>query len=124
LMKPLWVQFCLDFPQLKNDYIIKSEFGLDYVKENMFKEAKEMEVMTARKDQVIKILGLKDSEGKSYFNLKFALDRWLGMSAQDMMDNQKAKKKAEEKKKEAEKEKTKEGEGEGESEGSSEEFKI
>lgn len=121
LMKPLWVQFCLDFPQLKNDYIIKSEFGLDYVKENMFRQAKEMEVMTARKDQVLKILGLKDSEGKSYFNLKFALDRWLGMSAQDMSDNQKMKEKAAEKKKEEEGDKKEGGES---AEGSAEEFKI
>jgi len=109
-MKPLWVQFCLDFPQLKNDYIIKSEFGLDYVKENMFKEAKEMEVMTARKDQVIKILGLKDSTGKSYFSLRFVIDRWLGVSHQDMLDNERAKKKAEEEKKEAEKKEGGEGE--------------
>ena len=121
LMKPLWVQFCLDFPQLKNDYIIKSEFGLDYVKENMFRQAKEMEVMTARKDQVLKILGLNDSEGKSYFNLKFALDRWLGMSAQDMSDNQKMKQKAAEKKKEEEGDKKEGGES---AEGSAEEFKI
>jgi hypothetical protein len=120
-MKPLWVQFCLDFPQLKNDYIIKSEFGLDYVKENMFKEAKEMEVMTARKDQVLKIIGLKDGEGKPYFNLKFALDRWLGMSAQDMADNQKMKEEAAEKKKKEEGNKEEGAEGE---EGSAEEFKI
>jgi len=95
---------------MKNDYLIKSEFGLDYVKENMFKEAKEMEVMTARKDQVIKILGLKDSEGKSYFNLKFALDRWLGISNQDMLDNEKFKEEAKKKKEKSEGEEKKEGE--------------
>jgi hypothetical protein len=122
LMKPLWVQFCLDFPQFKNDYLIKSEFGLDYVKENMFIESKEMDVMTARKDQVIKILGLKDSEGKSYFSLNFALDRWLGMNNQDFLDNAEYKRKAlEKKKKEEEKEKTEEGGEEGET---PEEFKI
>jgi hypothetical protein len=121
LMKPLWVQFCLDFPQLKNDYIIKSEFGLDYVKENMFREAKEMEVMTARKDQVLKIIGLKDSEGKPYFNLKFALDRWLGMTAQDMADNQKMKEEAAEKKQKEEGKKEEGGEG---TEEAPEEFKI
>jgi hypothetical protein len=121
LMKPLWVQFCLDFPQLKNDYIIKSEFGLDYVKENMFKEAKEMEVMTARKDQVLKIIGLKDGEGKSYFHLKFALDRWLGMTPQDMADNQKMKEEAAKKKKNEERGKEEGGE---ETEGTPEEFKI
>ena len=102
LMKPLWVQFCLDFPNLKNDYIIKSEFGLDYVKENMFREAKEMEVMTARKDQLLKISGLLNSEGKKYFSMDFLVDRFLGMNNQDISDNKKAKEKAEEKKKEAE----------------------
>ena len=117
-MKPLWVQFCLDFPHLKNDYIIKSEFGLDYVKENMFKEAKEMEIMSARKDQVIKILGLKNAEGKPYFSLQFLLDRYLGMTAQDRLDNEKAKKEAAENKKEGE------GKEEAKPEEGSEEFKL
>lgn len=123
LIKPLWVQFCLDFPNLKNDYIIKSEFGLDYVKENMFTQAKEMEILTARKDQVIKIAGLKDNQGKAYFNLDFVIERYLGMSAQDRIDNEKAKKKAlEEKEKEEGKEKEKEEGGEEEKGG--EEFKL
>ena len=102
LMKPLWVQFCLDFPNLKTDYILKSEFGLDYVKENMFREAKDMEVMVARKDQVIKISGLLNSEGKKYFSMDFLVDRFLGMNNQDISDNKKAKEEAAEKKKEAE----------------------
>ncbi len=123
LIKPLWVQFCLDFPNLKNDYIIKSEFGLDYVKENMFTQAKEMEILTARKDQVVKIAGLKDNQGKSYFNLDFVIERYLGMSAQDRIDNEKAKKKAlEEKEKEEEGEEGKEEGGEEEKGG--EEFKL
>ena len=54
LVKPLWVQFCLDHPEMKKDYLLKSEFGLDYVKENQFTKQKEIELLTARKDQVIK----------------------------------------------------------------------
>jgi hypothetical protein len=100
-MKPLWVQFCLDFPHLKKDYIIKSEFGLDYVKENIFREAKEMEVLAARKDQVIKISALMNSEGKKYFNMDFLVDRFLGVKGQDLVTNKKFKEKAAEKKKEA-----------------------
>lgn len=112
LIKPLWVQFCLDFPELKNDYVIKSEFGLDYVKENMFKEAKEMEIMTARKDQMNKMVGLKNAEGKPYFSLDYIVDRFLGMANQDRLDNDKAKKKAAEKKKKEEEEGGEEKEGE------------
>ena len=126
LMKPLWVQFCLDFPHLKTDYLIKSEFGLDYVKENIFKEAKEMEVLLSRKDQLIKISGLMDSMGKKYFNMDFLVDRWLGVKGQDLLDNKKSKEKiAEEKKKEAEKTEEAPAEG-GESKeaGGDEEFKL
>ena len=112
LMKPLWVQFCLDFPELRDDYIIKSEFGLDYVKENMFRKAKEAEVMLARKDQVLKIAELKDSEGKAYFNLDFAINRWLGMTNQDLLDNKRIKKEKLEKKKAEEGKEGKEGSGE------------
>jgi len=100
-MKPLWVQFCLDFPNLKKDYIIKSEFGLDYVKENIFREAKEMEVLTARKDQVIKISALMNSAGKKYFNMDFLVDRFLGVKGQDLVANKKAKEKTAEEKKKA-----------------------
>ena len=126
LMKPLWVQFCLDFPELKKDYILKSEFGLDYVKENMFRESKDMEVMTARKDQVIKISALKNSEGKNYFSMDFLIDRFLGMTNQDLLDNKKAKEKAAEAKKEAEGATGATGaEGAtGEEEGGGEEFKL
>jgi hypothetical protein len=120
-MKPLWVQFCLDFPHLKTDYIIKSEFGLDYVKENIFREAKEMEVLLARKDQIIKISGLMDSMGKKYFSMDFLVDRWLGVKGQDLLDNKRSKKETE-KEKEKEKEKT-EG-GESTESGGGEEFKL
>jgi hypothetical protein len=115
LMKPLWVQFCLDFPELRDDYIIKSEFGLDYVKENMFKRAKETEVLLARKDQVLKIVELKNSEGKPYFNLDFAINRYLGMSTQDLLDNKRIKE---------EKLKKKNEEGKEGEESSGNEFKL
>jgi hypothetical protein len=126
LMKPLWVQFCLDFPHLKKDYLIKSEFGLDYVKENIFREAKEMEVLLARKDQIIKISGLMNSEGKKYFNMDFLVDRWLGVKGQDLLDNNKAKKKAAEEKKKAEEEAGTSGEegGSTEASGDAGEFKL
>lgn len=92
LMKPLWVQFCLDFPELKDDCIIKSEFGLDYVKENTFRRSKEIEVLSSRKDQVIKMAGLRNSDGTPYFNIDFLISRFSGMSTQDIIDNKKIKK--------------------------------
>ena len=50
--------------------------------------------MVARKDQVIKISGLLNSEGKKYFSMDFLVDRFLGMNNQDISDNKKAKEEA------------------------------
>lgn len=119
LTKPLWIQFCLDFPQRKNDYLLKSEFGLDYVKENYFTMAKEIELMTSRKDQLIKMYGLKDSEGKPYFNIDYLVNRYSGMTSQDLLQNDDLKKKLAKKKEEEEKKEGEEGEKE-----QGEEFKL
>ena len=88
---------------------------MDYVKENQFTKQKEIELLTARKDQVIKIAGLKKSDGTNYFSMKYVLDRYWGMNDQDRIANEEYKKRAEEKKK------AEGGEGEGEK---GEEFKL
>ena len=110
LLKPLWIQFCLDHPEHKKDFMVKSQFGLDYVKDNSFAEIKYMEILNARKDQVTKIAGLLDADGTPYFSLKYVLDKYLGMTDDDKIANEKAKEAAEKKKKEKEKEAAESGE--------------
>ena len=100
MLKPLWIQFCLDYPEHEKDYMIKSQFGLDYVKDNSFAEIRYMEILNARKEQVTKISGLKDAEGNPYFSLRYVLDKYLGMTDDDKVANENAKLRAEEKKKE------------------------
>ena len=100
IIKPLWVQICLDHPELKNDYILKSELGLDYVKENIFLKRKEQEVMQIRKDQIVKLYGLKNSEGKSYFDLDFLSEKWMGLTYDQISLNRKIKEEIAKKKKE------------------------
>jgi hypothetical protein len=108
LLKPLWVQFCLDYPEHRKDFMIKSQFGLDYVKDNSFAETRYMEILNARKDQVTKIAGLLDAEGKPYFSIKYVLDKYLGMTDDDRLANQNAKEAALKKKKEEEEKAAKE----------------
>lgn len=117
LIKPLWIQFCLDYPEHKKDFLVKSQFGLDYVKDNSFAEIRYMEILNARKDQVTKISGLTDSEGKPYFSLRYVLDKYLGMTDDDRVANEKAKEKDAEKKKKAAEEEAKKAEAAGTAEG-------
>lgn len=104
MLKPLWVQFSLDNPKYQKDFMVKSQFGLDYVKDNSFAEIRYMEILNARKEQVNKISSLMDADGKPYFSLRYVLDRYLGMTDEDKLANENAKIKAEKRKKEEEKE--------------------
>lgn len=131
LIKPLWIQFAMDYPEFSKNFIVKSQFGLDYVKDNNFAELKYMELLNARKDQVNKIAGLQDGEGNPYFSLKYVLDKYLGMSDDDKVANERAKERAkkrkeeEERKKKEEESKESEGKDEGEEpEPESDEFKL
>jgi len=98
LMKPLWVQFCIDHPHLKDDWTIKSQLGLDFVKENMFVQAKYMETLTARKDQILKIAGVMKPDGTPLFSLRYLIDRYSGMTDNDRTANEEYKRRALEKK--------------------------
>jgi len=101
LVKPVWVQFCLDYPEHQKDWLIKGQLGLDYNKDNDFAENQYKSLLASRKDQVAKIAGLIDSDGNPYFSLNFAIDRWLSMTDEDKALNLKFKKKTDERKKKA-----------------------
>jgi hypothetical protein len=102
MMKPVWVQFCLDFPEHRQDYLIKSQLGLKYFKDNDFAETKYIELLNARKDQVTKISGLTNSDGTPYFSMRYVIERYLGMTDEDRLANLRAKEEAEKRKKEEE----------------------
>ena len=48
LVKPLFIQMALKFPELKNDDSFKAGISLVYNEENMFAELKELEILTKR----------------------------------------------------------------------------
>ena len=101
MLKPLWVQFCLDHPEHEKDWLVKGQLGLDYNKDNNFSENQYKSLLQARKDQVAKLAGLVDADGKPYFSLNFAVDRWLSMTDDDKELNLKFKRATAERKKKA-----------------------
>jgi hypothetical protein len=54
--------------------------------------------------------GLKNSEGKPYFNIDYLVNRYSGMTSQDLLQNDDLKKKLAKKKEEEEGKEGKEGE--------------
>jgi len=119
LVKPLYIQMCLDFPELAKDRSFKANLGLSYVRENLFEEFIQLQNYTKR-TQFINDLGeMKQKIGEeeeSYFDKEFLIKRYLGLTMDEYKKNEKYKeaeaKLAEEKAKEAGSEGGEEGGGE------------
>jgi len=119
LVKPLYIQMCLNHPELSKDKSFKANIGLNFYRDSEFEEMVEMTGYTKR-SEFIKGLGeLKvkfGEEEKPYFDNDFLIQRFLGMNPDQIKMNKLYKERED---KAAEKAKGAEG-AEGETEGAAE----
>lgn len=99
LIKPVYIQMCINNPELKNDVSFKSGLGLNYVKDNVFEEIKEMELQSRRVDFIGNLktqLSTMDSDMNEipYFDLGWLIKRYGGFTREDLKSNERAKKRA------------------------------
>lgn len=93
LVKPLYLQMCLKYPEFSDDPGFKTQIALRYNEENMFAELKEMEIMEKRLDFISKmnqdlmITNPMTMEEDHYFDLEFLVDRYLKLSPDDKAAN-------------------------------------
>jgi hypothetical protein len=100
LIKPVYLQMCLNHPELKNDVSFKAGLGLKFVKDNVFEEIKEMELQSRRVDFIGNLktqLSIMDENMTEvpYFDLGWLIKRYGGFTRDDLKANDRAKKKAE-----------------------------
>jgi hypothetical protein len=111
LVKPLYIQMCLDFPELSKDRSFKTNLGLDFHREGEFEEMVQLTNFSKR-TEFIKGLGeLKVKSGeeeKSYFDNDYLIQRYLGLTPDQLAANESYKKREA---KEAPKAEGAEGEG-------------
>jgi hypothetical protein len=96
LVKPLWIQMCLDFPELKEDDAFKAQIGIKFNKYNIFEEMKEIEILQKRLDFVTSMKdGLVETDANmneiKYFSSEFLIQRFLGLNSDDLRLNKKMK---------------------------------
>ena len=99
LVKPLYIQMCLKYPEFQNDPQFKTQVALRYNEENMFAELKEQEIMQMRLDF---ISSMRDSlmttnanmEEEYYFDQEYLVTKYLKLSDDDIRANKAFKAKA------------------------------
>jgi hypothetical protein len=120
LVKPLYIQMCLDYPELAKDRSFKVNLGLQFYKDSQFEEIVELSNYKKRTEFIAGLLELKmkvGEEEKTYFDNDFLIQRFLGLTPDQFKLNEEYKKREE---KEAEKASKEEGGGEGEEGGEGE----
>lgn len=103
LVKPLYIQMCLKYPDLAKDKSFKTNLGIKFHRENPFNEQVQMATYQKRTEFINGMLELKTKMGEnevSYFDNSFLIQRYMGLNPDLIVLNEKYKKRDE---KEAEK---------------------
>ena len=96
LIKPLYIQMCLKHPEIQTDMNFRVNMGLDYYKDSVFEQNKEIELLQKQADFISSIMSAmveRDAEGNEtpYFDFDFIVRKYFGMSDEDLKLNQRYK---------------------------------
>ena len=95
LIKPLYIQICLKYEELQSDELFKSAVGIKYNKDNAFEELKTIDIQQKRIDFISSMMQVmtntKDADGmdveKAYFNAEFLVQKYMGLTIDDIQQN-------------------------------------
>lgn len=102
LIKPLWIQMVKKYPNLEDDFLFKSQLGLDYFSDNPFKINQEIATIEKKKEAILSMSGILGDNEEPYFSNAFLIENYLGISKQDIVANKEALERKEREKKKAE----------------------
>lgn len=96
LIKPTYIQMCLKHKGIMSDMNFRVNLGLEYNKDSVFEENKEIELLQKKADFISSIMGSiveRDSEGNEipYFDIDFLVREYLGMGEDKLKLNQRFK---------------------------------
>jgi hypothetical protein len=99
VLKPLFIQMGLLYPDLAEDELFKSALAIDFNKDNLFEEFKEMEIMEKRinfANSMMQIMDKrKDASGMDvdipYFVPKFVIEKYMKLDKADIDRNDRMK---------------------------------
>jgi hypothetical protein len=96
LVKPIYLQICLDYPELEDDTNFKGNLTIKYNKDNVFEELKQMELASKRIDFISQVRSSlteqdKDMNEVPFFSLNFLIKKYGGFTEEDLKKNKKMK---------------------------------
>lgn len=97
LVKPLFIQMCLKYPEFSEDPQFKAQVALRFNEENMFAELKHMEIMERRLDFIgqmrdsLMVTNQETMEEEYYFDQEYLVKKYLKLTDDEIQANESAK---------------------------------
>jgi len=89
IVKPWYLQMCMDFPDLQDDYKFKNAIGITYHNDNVFEEMKENELEAKRIASFTAKKGVLKDDGTPYYSTEYLVRKELRMTEDEIQANKK-----------------------------------
>lgn len=89
MVKPWYLQMCLDFPELGEDHKFNNAIGIRYNNDNVFEEMKQNEIEAKRIAAFTAKKGIVKDDGTPYFATEYLVRTDLKMTEDEIEANQK-----------------------------------
>lgn len=88
MVKPWYLQMCLDFPDLGDDYKFNNAIGIKYNNDNVFEEMKKNEIEAKRIASFQAKKGVMKDDGTPFFSTEYLIREELKMTEAEIQSNQ------------------------------------
>jgi hypothetical protein len=87
IVKPLKLQMCMDFPELKDDEVFLNSVDVVFVSNQLFEEWKKLGNMEKRAGILGTMLGIQTADGQPYFHIEYLIDKYLKLTPEEKEEN-------------------------------------
>lgn len=87
IVKPLKLQMCMEFPELKDDEIFLNQVDIIFNSNQLFEEWKKLGNMEKRANILSSMLQIQKSDGQPYFHIDFLIDKVMKLTPEEQEEN-------------------------------------
>ena len=87
IVKPLRLQMCMEFPELKDDEIFLNQVDIIFVSNQLFEEWKRLGNLEKRSGILGTLLGIQTPDGKPYFHIDYLMDKVMKLTQEEKEEN-------------------------------------
>jgi Bacteriophage T4-like portal protein (Gp20) len=87
IVKPLKLQMCMEFPELKDDDIFLNQVDVTFYSNQYFEEWKKLGNLEKRAGLLGTLLGIQTADGQPYFHIDYLIDHIMKLSPEEKEEN-------------------------------------